>query len=314
MVLTIFYWLIVCFDVAVLGLFFLLGLAAAPSSKTSPMQVAAFMLVVPGVLLMISMVLFVRSSTPLLRGAGFLLAAAPILVAVTLGGVNLMQVRSVTDGAGKLTFFGAGPMREVTEAIAANDAAKVAALLPQVDVNGRGFQNMTLLTLALRQLRSTPEKLDVLRVMVKAGVDANAVSEVDDLPLTTAIQLSGKAGVEPVALLLQAGAQPNAKGAFGTPAYFGATGKMVPVEVLEMLLDRGADLKAVDRDGKGVVQYATLSGSWRAVRVLLDRGADWKNVRSVDGLGFREMLEAHQRVYGEEPGLKEVMAFLAEKQ
>ena len=49
MVLTIFYWLIVCFDVAVLGLFFLLGLAAAPSSKTSPMQVAAFMLIVPGV-------------------------------------------------------------------------------------------------------------------------------------------------------------------------------------------------------------------------------------------------------------------------
>lgn len=305
----ILFWLIVLCDFAGIGLLFLLGLAAAGPSKTNPLSVAAYLLIVPGLLLALSVFLFHFASSPLLRGAGFVLALSPVLALVLMKGYAEAQFKLNSDAQGNMTFFRAGPSREISTAIARNDAAAVAALAPKVNLNGRGFGDQTLLMLAFRQLRKTPDQLGVVRALVKAGADPN-VGAGGETPLQQAIQLSSKTGPEPVELLLAAGAKVNEKDGFGRPVWFGATGKTVDVGILQAMLDHGADLQARSAQGQGALFDAATCGNWKATLLLLQRGADWKSFRTLNGQGFVEMLESHARVYGEEPGLAEVRGFV----
>jgi hypothetical protein len=304
----ILYWIIVCFDLAGLLLLFVLGLAAAPSAGASTLGVAAYMLIVPGLLLAASILLFLRTTSPVWRTAALLLAASPMIVMVLLRGIETAKLRVNTDSQGKLTYFHAGPMRDIAAAISRNDAATVASLAPQVDLNRRGYSGMTLLMSAFRQLEVTPDRLEVLRALLKAGADPNAGT--NELSLERAIQISVKTGPEPVLMLLAAGAKPNAKNSFGTPVYFAATGRPISIDILKALLDHGADLKAQGHQGSSVVFQAAISANWKAVLLLIQRGADWKQIRTPDGLTFRDMLESHSRVYGEEGGLAEVIEYL----
>lgn len=308
----ILFWLIVLCDVAGVGLLFVLGLAAAISSKTNPLTVAAYMLIVPGLLLALSIFLFHFSSSPVLRGLGFVLVLSPVLALVLMKGYAEAQFKLNSDAQGNMTYFRPGPSREISNAIMRNDAAAVAALAPQVDLNGRGFGDQTLLMLAFRQLRKTPDQLGVVRALVKAGADPN-VGAGGELPLQMAIQLSSKTGPGPVQWLLDAGAKVNTKDPFGRPVYFGATGRTVDPAILEMMLAHGADLQARSGQGQGVVFEAATCSNWKATLLLLEKGAEWKSFRTLNGQGFAEMLESHQRVYGDEPGLAEVVAFVRGK-
>lgn len=164
------FWMVVAGDAAVvLLLFFVLGLAAATSSRTSGLAVAAYMLVIPGIVLTASVPLFVRGTTPIARGGALLLAAAPLLILVLLKSMAMLQLRANSDDNGSLTFFRKGPLRDVADAITRNDTAAVASLLPKVNINARGFQNTTLLMFALRRLRETPTELGSLRAIIKTG-------------------------------------------------------------------------------------------------------------------------------------------------
>lgn len=308
MLLKIVYWIVVCCDVSVLMLLFVLGLAAAPSSRTNPLAVATYMLVLPCIFLGASMLLFLRATLPVWRGLALLLALSPLIVVVAMRGIEAAKLSVNTDPQGRLTYFRAGPMRDMATAISRNDAATVASLAPHVNLNARGYSGMTLLMSAFRQLRKTPEQLDVVRTLIKAGADPNEGT--DELPLAMAIQISASTGPEPVMLLLEAGAKPNAKNYFGTPIYFAATGRPISLEILKALLDHGADLNAKGRQGRNVVFEAATSPNWKAVLLLIQRGADWKQIRTPDGLTFRDMVESHNRVYGDEGGLAEVIEYL----
>jgi hypothetical protein len=65
------YWIVVACDVAGF-LLLVLALAAAPGSKTSPLAVAATMLVIPGLLPGGSILLFLRAASPVWRLAKLL--------------------------------------------------------------------------------------------------------------------------------------------------------------------------------------------------------------------------------------------------
>ncbi|MGJ5815623.1 ankyrin repeat domain-containing protein [Paludibaculum fermentans] len=303
------FWIIVLCDLAGIFLMFLLGLAAATSSKTNALSVAGFMLVVPGLVLGLSIFLFHGTSSRLLRGTGFLLAMSPVLILVLLKGYTEAEVRLNSDSKGNMTFFRSGPTRDMATAISQNDAATVAALAPKVDINSRGFSDITLLMLAFRQLRVTPDRLEVLRALMKAGADPN-IGSGGELPLSLAIQLSSETGPEPVTMLLAAGAKPNAKNSFGTPVFFSAAGRTIPIEILKTVLEHGADLQARDSQGNSAVFAASTCSNWKAALLLLERGADWKQYRTPDGMGYKDMLDSHLRVYGDEPGLAEVIAFV----
>jgi ankyrin repeat protein len=221
-----------------------------------------------------------------------LLAAAPLLIAVSSRAIAEVQLRANTNERGELTFFRSGPMREMAEAIARNDVRTVDSLAKTVDVNKTGLSDMTLLVLAARQLRRTPEQHEVLRLLLADGADPNKGAQYE-LPLSIAIQESGKAGPGPVKLLLDAGANPNLPDSFGRPVYFAATGQSSTLETLALLLDRGADVNAMGRKEETALFSAAATRNWKAAMLLLERGADWKRGRSVNGLPFTSLIDSY---------------------
>lgn len=303
----ILFWLFVIGDTAALLLLFLLGLAAAPSSRTSPLTVAAVMLLLPAAVLLLAIFLFHRVNTPVSRGAALVLVALPLLWVVVTRAYYDVRIASATEEDGSFRYFRPGPAREILDAIDRNDAAAVTRLAPRVKLDARGLANMTLLMYAIRRLEEHPQELEPLRALLAAGADPNRVA--DELPLLVAIQLSGETGREPVAMLLTAGANPNTIDQFGDPVYYMATGITIPVDVLELLLDRGADLDLRDRDGRSVAFDAATTSNWPAVLLLLKRGVKYDG-RSINGETFEQMVESHIRVFGDTAGAGEVLAYL----
>lgn len=285
------FWALVVLDLLGILLWFLLGLAAAGSARTSPFQVAFLLLVLPGICIALAILLFLRAPGPGWRAVGFLLAAAPLLLLVGSRVAAEAQFRGGLNAAGQQTFFRSGPRREIAEAIARNDAATVTALAPGVDLDAQGAAGMTLLAIAMRQLRTAPERIEPLRALLAAGADPNQSAQ-SELPLAVALQVERRSGPEPVRLLLEAGADPNRPDDFGRPAFFGATGHSSTPATLALLLDRGAEVNRQSRDGQTALLSASLTLNWAAARVLLERGADPDLGRNVNGQSFREVVMA----------------------
>lgn len=306
----ILFWLLIAADTLVLLMFFVLGLAAATSTKQSGFAVATSLpFVVPAIVLIAAVLLFTRSPSPLGRGVGLLLAAAPALLILWFRGSAALDLRQNMNSDGEVAHFRAGPLREIADAIKTNDTATVARLVPTVDVNKRGFMDVTLLMLALRQLEQAPKDLTILRLLLKSGANPNLVAS-GELPLEVAVQQSKGAGAEPVVMLLKAGANPNTKDQFGTPVFFAGTYISTPVDVLTALLDNGADITIRNRDGLTIVFDAALANNWKAVLLLLERGVDYKTGRTINGETFTDMVESHVRVYGDTAGVAEVVEYL----
>ena len=306
----ILFWLLIAVDTLVLLMFFVLGLAAATSTRQSALTVATSLpFALPAIVLIVAILLFTRSPSGLGRGAGLLLAAAPALLFIWLRSSASIALRQNMNSSGEVAHFRAGPLREVADAIKINADSTVARLVPTVDVNTRGYMDVTLLVLALRQLETAPKDLEILRTLLKAGANPNLVAG-KELPLEVAIQMSRLAGAAPVELLLKAGANPNTKGQFGAPVFFSGTYGTAPPEVLAALLDNGADIKVNDKEGRSIVFDAANTNNWKAVLLLLERGADYKAGRTVNGETFEQLVESHARVYGDTAGVAEVVAYL----
>jgi hypothetical protein len=256
------------------------------------LQVTLFLLVLPCIPLAAAMVVYVRSTSPMGRVVALLLVAAPLAVLVSTKAIADVQLRANSNERGELTFFRAGPMREIAEAIGRNDSRTVASLVSKVDVNETGLSDMTLLLLAARRLRETPEQHEVLRVLLAARADPNKAAQYE-LPLAIAIQQSGKAGLEPVKLLLDARANPNLRTSFGEPVWFAAIGRSSSPETLALLLDRGADVNAITPNESTALFTAANVRNWKAALLLLQRGADWRRGRSVNGLPFRDLIDSY---------------------
>jgi ankyrin repeat protein len=250
------------------------------------------LLVLPCIPLAAAVLLFVRTSSPIARGGALLLAATPLLVLVSARAIAEVQLRANSNERGELTFFRSGPMREIAEAITRNDSAAVAALLPKVKVNQTGLSGMTLLMVAARQLRETPQQYGALRLLLAAGADPNKDAQYE-FPLAIAIQESGKSGLEPLKLMLDAGANPNLKTSFGDPLWFDAVGQSSNLETLTLLLDHGADLNGTSRNESTILFQAANTRNWKAVLLLLDRGADWRKGKSVNGLPFKDLIDSY---------------------
>ena len=302
MILAILFWILILFDVAALGLFFVLGLAAGPSSHTGPVAIAAFMLPIPLILLAAAIGLFVFTKSPITRGLAFLTAAGPILF-VVYAAVSAGYIKNQhQDPSGNFTRFERGPMQDLEKAIATNNADAVTAAARAANLKAKAIDGASVLTVALRQLDKQPGQPNAIRALLAAGADPNAKQ--DESPLYVAIQISGKTGPEPVKLLLDAGANPNAIGQFGDPAWFMATGLMIPPEVLGLLLNRGADLNARNRNGQTALFSAVTCENWPAAQLLIEKGIDWKSFRTLKGLDLPAMLQAQTQVsYPQKPGL-----------
>jgi len=308
---AILFWIFVALDCAAVGLFLLLGLAAAGPSHSSPIGVAFFMLAVPGVLLAGVIALFVFSRSPVGKLLALAVAGAPVILVVFGSITNAGMSSLFTDKDGSKRHFAPGPMRELERAIAKNDAAAVAAMARKVDLSNKAMDDYTVLSVAVQQLDQNPRSLEVLRVLLEAGADPNVAQM--SMPLERALRLSGKTGLEPARMLLRAGANPNVRNRLGEPVYFSALAQDADPGALALVLQHGADARARTKGGFPPLLWATAAKNWKAVRLLLEGGADW-NVANGAGETFLQMLEREKGYIGSKEGFDEVLRLVGELQ
>src|SRR3954453_11504989 len=112
---------------------------------------------------------------------------------------------------------------------------------------------------------------DDVRLLLEAGAEPNARNEVGATALMWAAD-----DLDKTRLLLRAGADPNARSDDGRTPLLVATTWPQSTDVVKLLLDRGANPSAVVNSYRGPLtplRLAAEAGHEAAVRLLLDRGA-----------------------------------------
>jgi uncharacterized protein len=218
------------------------------------------------------------------------------------GGIAVL----VATGLASVSLIAADVDRRLIDAVRAEDAAQVRALLSRrVDVNVRSDDGSTALLWAAHA-----NDLTVAEALLRAGADANAANQFGMTPLSRACT---NASGEMVELLLKSGADPNLAIATGESPLMtcAATGAAAGVKLLLArgaavnatepsqrqtalmwaaaerhagvvgeLIEAGADLRAHTRKGFTALHFAARQGDVATVTRLLEAGAD-VNARSV---------------------------------
>jgi hypothetical protein len=293
--------LLMLLNVAALGLWFVLGLAAAKPSHTPVVSVVGFFLL-PALLLGAVALLYLRGPWAWSRALAIGLPRCPCHPARKRAFTRCRWREGVSaDNWGR-----PDPVAQqaLEAAIAARDAVAVGRIA--ADRSGR-INDAAALVAAIRLLEQDSAALDPLRALLQAGLKPGANSA-GEAPLESAIRVSRVAGKEPVHLLLQAGADPNLRSA-SSPAWFAALAPRTHPDVLPLLLERGADLRAIDMAGSGAVYWAAYHQNW-VDGLLIERGADWQAVQTQNGQGLRQLVETHLRRAPSDPALTRLAGLL----
>lgn len=154
------------------------------------------------------------------------------------------------------------------EAIRTNDQSLVRTLLKEYGANIKDARGQTPLMLA-----SAFGTLDAMRLLISSGADVDVENDAGATALLWASE-----DVEKVRLLLEHCRDQRACVNKATPQ--GRTPLMVAAattdafESVKLLLDKGADVNAQDRQGHTALTTAAKVNNERAVKLLLERGAN----------------------------------------
>jgi ankyrin repeat protein len=145
------------------------------------------------------------------------------------------------------------------------DLAAVRSLVAHgADVNARDSKGATALMYA-----AIYGDLDYVNLLLEKGADPNAAN---DLGINALMWAAGDLGK--VRALVAHGANVNARSNYGFTALSVAAASPGNLPTVLFLLDKGADVKAVDKDGVGPVWLACARGDSKIVEELLRRGGD----------------------------------------
>lgn len=149
------------------------------------------------------------------------------------------------------------------------DASQVARLLGEgvpVDAAMGGGRGLTGLDIAVQRGHA-----EVVRVLIEAGADPD--QPVHDYGEHTPLTLAATNGsTDIVAALLEAGVHPDAPSRDGNALMFTVTTTVGRPEIVELLLDHGADIHLLTK-GRTPLEWASAAGKPQMVQHLLDRGA-----------------------------------------
>lgn len=198
-----------------------------------------------------------------------------------------------------------GAQLDLARAVARTDLPAMQALAPQAHVSVPGDEGMTLLLFAMLSASSlAPAPLAVVTALVRAGADVLAV--VPGLGSALDLVLRATSGPEMLRALLDGGVSPDARvGGGEIPALFRAAAADT-VANMRLLLDRGADVNARDALGTPALTYALRAMQLDQVSELLDRGAD-PHVTNRLGQSFGNVLQGLMaRQIPDSPALREM--------
>jgi hypothetical protein len=287
----ILFWIAFALDAGAVCLWFVLGLAAAGSTRDSPLMVALYLLIGPGIVLAGLGFWFAVTNSMVGRLIAFGIVASPVMVVLAAGAATEIRRLMHPEEAKVPVAFAPPNVKELQAAILRDDVEGVKREAAAVELGGRAVQEGPgLLAMSLRRMEKSAGQRAVFVELLKAG--AKPTGGYGEPPLLVAIKGSGRTGAEPVTLLLAAGARPGDRTSLGVPVFFAAMGKSVNIEILRALLERGVDVNQKSVQGRTALEEAATAGNWGAVRLLLERGADVQFVKSESGRSFREMVEA----------------------
>ena len=139
---------------------------------------------------------------------------------------------------------------------------------------------------------------EVLQTLINHGADVNAADKSNVAALMLACE---KGNVNAVDILLNAGADPNIPDTDGNTRLHDTVRHGYNREVLQLLLDYGANVNAIDNCNETVLMKAYWNGNTDVINVLLNAGADpniadFKGVPliyyAVEGGGSKDVLQA----------------------
>jgi hypothetical protein len=295
------FWILI--TVEVVGLLVALAVGwKSPSDSGGREMGIAFGIVLPLLVLAGAALAFHFSSSSVVKNAAFFVAVAPGLGLLVIWGRNLMLDAGVSGA--RIREFPDGPQRALARAVSSGNAGKAKQLAPTAKLNQPSESGNTFLSLAL--LNMTPGTVEMVRALLKAGADPNQATEKGwTIPLVRAILLKN---ADLIKALLDAGADPNQPNPYGTVSYHVALDDPDPANlgIFVLLLDRGGKLEAADASGRTALMNAAMAGNWRAMDVLLQRGAN-RNAKDKDGktasdynqAKFGEFERSHQTIQPE---------------
>ena len=126
--------------------------------------------------------------------------------------------------------------------------------------------------------------VDAMKLLLDAGADVNAKNALDYTALMWGVTEPAKAK-----LLTGRGADVNAKSKTGRTALMIASLQNGSDSVVEMLLAKGADARALDKNGLSFLLAASAGMNTRQVRMAVEKGAD---VNAKNGAGFTPLMNA----------------------
>ncbi|MCU1262926.1 MAG: Ankyrin [Bryobacterales bacterium] len=177
--------------------------------------------------------------------------------------------------------FAAGPGNPLVTAIRSDDLPTIKRLAAKPgEVNATGDRETTPLLYA-----SAYGSVEAIKILLAAGADANAKNAFGATPLMWCVTEPAK-----VRLLLDHGAAVNVKSKTGRTPLILAALHNGSDDVVDMLLAKGADTKAVDqKDGMTFLLAAAAGMNPREVRIAIERGTD---VNQKDVGGFTALMNA----------------------
>lgn len=116
-------------------------------------------------------------------------------------------------------------------------------------------------------------KPEAVRALLAHRADVRARDRQGDTPITVATRFCPAGDLSVLGLVLDAGADPNARDLAGDPVLLTLC-RARNLDAIRLMVRRGADPGAFDRAGTPLVLKAALVQDWDVVYTLLDVGAD----------------------------------------
>ena len=132
-------------------------------------------------------------------------------------------------------------------------------------------------------------KFDAVKVLVEAGADVNQKEKRGETAIISAMQSGPKDFPEIVEYLLDHGADPNSGSQFGNTPFQYAAEKGY-ISIIEKLIEKGVNIEQTEKYGKQTALISTAyKGKTEMVKFLLEKGA---NIHATDSRGNTALFHA----------------------